>query len=50
MGSHCVEKSPKISKLTKRDVFNLTLTHKDETIGQNCPRSDFTSVWDQSVH
>ena len=38
--------SPKTSVLTKRDVFKLNLSRKDDTIEEKFCRADFNSVWD----
>ena len=41
--------SSAISDIIKKDVFELNLAHKNETIWENCYRSDFASVLDQST-
>ena len=38
-------KKPKVSDLTKRDVFQLNLSQNNETIGTKCCRAEFSSVW-----
>ena len=42
--------SPEISDVTKRDVFRLNLTDKNETIEQKSFSLDFINVLDQSAH
>ena len=39
-------KSPKISNVIKRDIFQLNFGQSDETIFWKCCRADFSSVWD----
>ena len=36
--------SPKISDMSKRDVFQLNLRQDEDTIGSKCCRVDFNSV------
>ena len=42
--------SPKISDLTKTDIFQLYVLQNDETVGRKYPISDFCSVYQPLTH
>ena len=41
--------SPRISYVTKRDVFQLIFSQTDEIIIKKCCCADFRSVWDPLI-
>ena len=46
MAVNVLTSSPKISDLTKREVFKLNLSDNDEKVRSNCPLEGLSSVCD----
>ena len=46
IGSQCVTKHPKISHITKGDIFKIKVPQSDEKIWWKCSHEGFASVWD----